>query len=154
MRVRRHPEDHRRPNNLNLSITPEACYTQAINLNNPPPTYQNATSTYQNAPLQITKILLLSTEVPLTFTKFHHQSTKTLLLTVPMFSRATEHHLPYIKSKIQYTKKLPQTTKLNHQITKQIHISEAKLPVQILEVINRYPLPNKAVRSTSTHIQE
>ena len=114
----------------------------------------------QIVPLQSTKILPSLTNMPLLqitnvhprfikillhFTKFHPPITKMLLPTVTMCSRATEHPLLSINSKIQYTKIPSRTSKLHHQITKQIHIPKSKIPIQIPEVINRYPLHNKAL---------
>ena len=77
-------------------------------------------------------------------TKFH-LPTRVLLLTALMCIQATEHPLLFIKSNLHYTKISLQITNLHHQTTRQIHIPEAKLLVQIPEVINRCLLPNKAV---------
>ena len=64
--------------------------------------------------------------------------------TMLMCSRATEHPLLFIKSKLHYTKILLWITQLYRQTTKQIHIREAKLLVQIPKVINMCLLLNKA----------
>ena len=65
-----------------------------------------------------------------------------------MCSQTTEHPHQYIKSKILYTKMPPKITKLNHQITKQIHIQEANLPIQIPKIINKCILPNKVAMTS------
>ena len=59
----------------------------------------------------------------------------------------TKVHPPITKVHLPFTQIiLRPITKLYLQITKQIHIQEAKLPVQILEIINRCLLLNKAFK--------
>ena len=84
----------------------------------------------------ITKVHLPFIQITLHLIK-SHLPTRVLLPTVLMYSRAIDHPLLFIKSKLHYIKIPFRITKLHRQITKQTHILEAKLLVWMPEIISR-----------------
>ena len=108
-----------------------------------PPFIQTSKLPYTIVCPSITKVHLPFTKIILHPIQFH-LPTRVLLPIVLTCSRATEHPLLYIKSKLHHIKIPTRTTKLQCQTTRQTHIPEIKLPVRIIEVINRC-LPHKEV---------